>query len=123
MKTVLVVDDTDLLRTMLHRGLRTHFHILTAIDATEAYALIVKFRPDAVILDIQMPGEMDGIALCEKVKADHRLRSTHILLATADADAALDNLGGVRELRANDLVLKPFSIQDIINKLNKALPE
>lgn len=121
MKTVLVVDDTDLLRNLLHHGLRPYFRILTAIDAAEAYDLIVKFRPDAVVLDIQMPGEMDGIALCEKIKVDHRLRSTHILLATADADAALDNLGGDRELRADDLVLKPFSIQDIVNKLNKAL--
>lgn len=123
MKTILIVDDADILRCILHHGLRPHFRILTAIDADEAYDLITTFRPVAVILDVQLPGEMDGIALCNKIKSDPVLRSTHILLATADADAALTNLGGNKATRADDLVLKPYSLADIINKINKALPK
>ncbi len=121
MKTVLVVEDTDMLRNMLHHGLREHFRILTAIDAKEAFDKIVTFQPDAVVLDVQMPGDMDGIQLCKLVKADRKLRSTHILLATADVDAALENLGGDKMLRADDLVLKPYSLRDIIDKINKAI--
>ena len=122
MKTVLIVEDTDIQRNMLHYGLREHFRVLTAIDAKEALDKIITFQPHAVVLDVQLPGELDGIQLCELVKANRSLRDTHILLATGDVDAALDNLGGDQTLRADDLVLKPYSISDIVSKINKALP-
>lgn len=118
MNTVLIVDDSDILRSLLHHALRSHFRILTAVDATEAYDLITAYKPDAVVLDVQMPGDMDGIALCEKIKSNHNLRHVYVMLATADADAALDNFAG--PLHADDLVLKPYSTIDIIEKLTKA---
>jgi len=117
-KTVLIVEDDSNLRTMLHHTLRKTYRVISAIDAEEALDLIHAYRPDIITLDVGLPGEINGAQLCEYLKDDRRYVNTYIILATGNADAAIDNL---REYsHANDFILKPFSPTELLQKIQKA---
>lgn len=116
MKTVLIVDECDVFRGLLHHTLQGVYRVLSATNAVEALDLVRTYTPDAIVLDIQLPGEMDGIQLCEIIKSDKALKDIFIILSTSDVDAALANL--ITRLHANDLILKPFRPDEILLKLN-----
>jgi CheY-like chemotaxis protein len=77
-------------------------------------------RPQAIILDIMMPGEMDGYQLCEKLKADLELRSTHVVMVTARGQEA-DRQKGMA-MGADAYFIKPFSPLALARHLEEALP-
>lgn len=81
---VLVVDDEPGIREVIaeHLSTRTNaYEVMTAADGFEAGRLVATFRPDAVILDLRMPG-LDGFQVCRTIKADPETASTIVLAMT-----------------------------------------
>jgi len=72
MKKILIVDDQDTIRKMLRLTLTGRYELFEAAEASEAWDTMRRVRPDAIILDIMMPGEMDGFQLCEKMRVATR---------------------------------------------------
>jgi two-component system, OmpR family, phosphate regulon response regulator PhoB len=107
MKKVLIVDDQPIIRHMLRFGLRNSFVLEEAPDADVAYQMIVAAPPDAIVLDVMMPGSMDGYQLCERIKRDPALEHIHVVMVTACGQATDQELG--RTLGANAYFIKPFS--------------
>jgi DNA-binding response OmpR family regulator len=119
MKKVLIVDDQSDIRKLMRLTLGQRFELHEAADASEAWELIRRQRPDAVILDVMMPGEMDGYQLCERIKRDAAFSSTFVALVTARGQAADRDRG--KACGADDYFVKPFSPLDLMRRLDENL--
>ena len=119
MKKILIVDDNTDIRKMMCLVLSQQFTVIEAVDADSAYQLIALEKPDGVVLDIMMPGVMNGLQLCERLKQDAQLKDIYVVLASArgqKADEATGLLAG-----ANAYFIKPFSPFALLNHLKQIL--
>jgi two-component system response regulator MprA len=111
---VLVVDDDRPVRRMLQRSLAAEgFDVRTAEDGGGALALAEREAPDLVVLDVAMPG-LDGLAVCRRLRAKGVTAS--ILMLTA-RDAVSDRVDGL-EAGADDYLVKPFAIEELVARLH-----
>jgi CheY-like chemotaxis protein len=117
-KTLLVVDDQADIRKLIRLALGRRFKVIEAKTADEAYSLIQAERPDFVLLDVMMPGEMDGFDLCARIKRDSELASTHVIMMTALAQIADQEKG--QSVGANAYFTKPFSPSALSRYLEQA---
>src|SRR5437867_1496627 len=81
-----------------------------AADAEEARERIAVARPDAIVLDVRMPG-MDGAAFCATLKGSHATRDIPVVLLTG-SDLATE--ASAREVGADAFILKPFSPLELL---------
>src|SRR5204863_10136371 len=81
-------------------------------DADAAAASIARFRPDVVVLDIEMPG-VDGLTFCRSLKEQSATRDIGVILLTGSADAAGE--ARAREGGADGFVRKPFSPLELLS--------
>jgi len=110
-RRVLLVDDDEALVEVLAEALTQvapHVAVARATDGYEALVQVGAFRPDVLVLDIQMP-RLDGFEVCRRLKARRETRGIRILAITAYPD------GQVRErilaCGADDYLEKPFSVE------------
>jgi DNA-binding response OmpR family regulator len=117
MATVLVVDDEPIVRDVVRRYLERDGHrIVAAGDGDEARELIERETPSLVVLDVMLPGETDGLALCRWIRSESDLA---VILLTARGDEA-DRIVGL-ELGADDYVTKPFSPRELATRVRTVL--
>jgi two-component system, OmpR family, response regulator MprA len=110
---VLVVDDDPPLRRMLARTLAAEgYDVTVAGDGGGALAEAERAAPDVIVLDVAMPA-LDGLAVCRRLRS--KGLSTPILMLTA-RDAVPDRVAGL-EAGADDYLVKPFAIQELIARL------
>ncbi len=85
-KTILVVDDDSKLLLALQKRL-THagFHVLTAMDGTQALELARDEPVDAISLDVRLPGDLDGLEVAAALQKDARTARIPILFVTGSA--------------------------------------
>lgn len=114
MKKVLLVDDQDLIRSLLRWNLRNDFNLIEACDGEEAKRQIEVFTPDAVILDIRMPGKIDGYEVCNWIKSSPTYSKIYVILVTADWSLIEEMVG---KLKADDYLIKPFNPIEVKSKL------
>jgi DNA-binding response OmpR family regulator len=119
MTKLLIVDDQPNIRRMIRMALDNRFDLEEAGDAMSALSLIQASRPDGVVLDVMMPGPMDGFQLCDHIKSDAALSSIHVVLITARGQVADQELG--RALGADAYFIKPFSPLSLAHHLVSAL--
>jgi DNA-binding response OmpR family regulator len=106
---VLVVEDERLLRETLEYNLaRQGYRVITAADGPMAVELARSARPDAILLDVMLPG-MDGLDVCRILR---REMNVPILMLTARSDEA-DKVVGL-EMGADDYVTKPFGMRELL---------
>jgi DNA-binding response OmpR family regulator len=117
MATVLVVDDEPIVRDVVSRYLERDGHrIISAGDGEEARGMIAREAPSLVVLDVMLPGETDGLALCRWIRATSDLA---VILLTARGDET-DRIVGL-ELGADDYVTKPFSPRELATRVRTVL--
>ena len=115
-KTILVVDDTENLRTLVKSYLSQEgFRVLTAADGREALFLARDEKPDLILLDLMMP-EMGGY---EFMRVYGREADTPVILLTAKVEENDKVLG--LELGADDYVTKPFSMRELTARIRAVL--
>lgn len=116
---VLVVDDEHDIATVLEINLANEgFDVQTANDPHEALKKAFDFRPDLVLLDINMPG-MDGLEVMRVLRTDALTASTSIILLTAKASVD-DRLIGLAS-GADDYITKPFDLDEVVSRVRAAL--
>ncbi len=109
---VLVVDDDQDIRDVILSALeREHFEIRQAADGRSAVELAQEFRPDVILLDLNLPG-LSGIDVCQRVRA---FSDAYILMLTA-SDELSDKLVGLSS-GADDYVVKPCSMAEIVARI------
>jgi DNA-binding response OmpR family regulator len=111
---LLVVEDDIKIAQAIKRGLELKGYAVDVVhDADSGYAYAVDADYDLVILDRMLPGSMDGVELCRKVRADGV--STPILMLTARGSVQ-DKVEGLNG-GADDYLLKPFSFEELIARI------
>ncbi|MDH6284872.1 two-component system OmpR family response regulator [Prescottella agglutinans] len=114
---VLIVDDEPSLVELLSVSLRFQgFEVETATNGAEGLDRARTFRPDALILDVMMPG-MDGFGMLRRLRADGV--DAPVLFLTA-RDALEDKVTGLT-IGADDYVTKPFSLEEVVARLRVIL--
>ncbi len=107
MKRVLIVDDHPNIRKMIRLALGKSYIIEEAGDADQALSRIEENVPDGIVLDVMMPGTLNGFQLCERIKKDAALAHLHVVLVTACGQVEDQELGYA--LGADAYFVKPFS--------------
>ena len=112
MTTILVVDDHADIRRLLSITLGKEYQILEAEDGVTALDLVRRHHPKVVLLDVMMPGEMDGLQVLDAIKADSQTRETLVAMITARGQAADHDEG--RRRGADAYFIKPFSPLQVV---------
>lgn len=86
--TVLLIDDSSMQRDLYELALERDFHILTASRGSEGASLAQHKRPNAIVLDVLMPG-MDGWETCTFIKSDSITANIPVILLTGAEDRDL----------------------------------
>ena len=116
MAAVLVIEDERALAGLLRSHLERDGHVvLQAFDGMEAIALARQASPDLLILDWMLPG-LDGLTVCREIR---RRQLMPIVMLTARDDEA-DRVNGL-EAGADDYVVKPFSIPELLARVRAML--
>ncbi|MFA6029708.1 MAG: response regulator [Elusimicrobiota bacterium] len=117
-RTVLVVDDEKMVRTIVSRTLNgCGFRVLEAGDGKEALTIIFERMPALIILDLCMP-TLDGGSVCRVLRSDERTLSVPILVLTGLIETHTEV--EILELGADDYMTKPFDPAELRSRL-KAL--
>ena len=116
MAAVLLVEDERGLASLIRSHLEREGHVvLQAFDGIEAIALARQASPDLLILDWMLPG-LDGLTVCREIR---RRQLMPIVMLTARDDEA-DRVNGL-EAGADDYVVKPFSIPELLARVRAML--
>jgi DNA-binding response OmpR family regulator len=113
---ILVVDDDPGMRSLLEAYLGdSGFAVLTAGDGTEMWQVLESGMPDAIVLDLMMPGE-DGLSLARRLRGQSNVP---ILMLSARGEE-VDRVVGL-EMGADDYLAKPFSPRELLARLRALL--
>jgi two-component system, OmpR family, response regulator MprA len=115
---ILVVDDERAVRDSLRRALELQgYQVDLAADGAEALAQLERNgQPDAVVLDILMPG-MDGLEVCRRIREQGS--EVPVLMLTA-RDAVGDRVAGL-DAGADDYLVKPFALEELLARIRALL--
>lgn len=119
MKKILLVDDHSDIRRLIRITLGKDFEVLEASDAASALEITRRFKPDLVVLDVMMPGEIDGLNALDAIKADPALINTRVVMVTARGQAKDYEDGMARG--ADAYYIKPFSPLQLVDCIRKQL--
>ena len=120
-RTILVVDDSSLLRKLVCRALiEAGFRVVQACHGIEALRIMAHNLPDLIISDLNMP-EMDGIRLCEKVRSNPRFSSIpFVVMSTIDDSATMRRL---KHLGATSYIAKPVKMEQLVIQVEQILSD
>ena len=114
--SILVVEDEENLLAAIKYNLDNEGYLsITANNGTEAIGLVSSEDPDLVILDVMLP-ELDGLEVCRIIRKDN---DVPIIFLTAK-DQEMDRVVGL-ELGADDYVVKPFSMRELLARVKAML--
>lgn len=118
MKSILIVEDDVHQQELLKTILEASYRVLLATNANDAWVLMQKERPDLMLLDIILPGGMNGFDLLEKVKKDPLLATVPVIILTnVDTEEKT-----AHEIGASDYLIKAnMSVDNIAAKVKAVL--
>jgi two-component system, OmpR family, phosphate regulon response regulator PhoB len=120
MKRVLIVEDQTDIRKLIRMTLEFEdYDIHEAGDGVAGLSKARDVRPDVVLLDVMMPGAMDGLQVCQAIRQDPALRHVKVVLLTARGQAR-DRESGT-SAGADEYLVKPFSPLQLIDTIEALL--
>ena len=114
-KVLVVEDEPTLLETLEYNLTHQGYAVCTAADGPAALEVARREQPDAIVLDIMLPG-LDGLEVCRILRQE---MSVPILMLTACADE-VDKVVGL-EVGADDYLTKPFSMRELLARVKALL--
>jgi DNA-binding response OmpR family regulator len=113
-KILLIEDDSDLFSLLKYNLEKEGFAFVGSQTGRGALDLCRRVRPDLVLLDIMLP-DSDGLDICKGIRNDTSLAQTPVIFLTARASET-DRIVGL-ELGANDYIVKPFFVREVIARI------
>lgn len=113
MKRVLIVEDQADIRELIRMTLEMEdFEVHEAANGQAGLDAALALQPSLVLLDVMMPGTLDGYAVCERIRAAPQLKRTRVVLLTARAQSG-DRERGLKA-GADEYLVKPFSPRQLL---------
>lgn len=119
MTTILLVDDHSDIRRLIRITLGKAYDVLEAEDGVTALEVARTQKPDLVVLDVMMPGKLDGLQVLDAIKADPQLVATRVIMVTARGQAHDYDAGMARG--ADAYFIKPFSPLQLVACIKETL--
>jgi len=113
-KILLIEDDSDLFALLKYNLEKEGFQLVGAQTGKGAVELCRRERPDLIILDIMLP-DSDGLDICKGIRSHPELAHIPVIFLTARASET-DRIVGL-ELGANDYIVKPFFVRELIARI------
>lgn len=118
MRKILIVDDHVDIRRLIRMTLEFEsYEIFEAEDGATALLLAEAVRPDLVLLDVMMPGELDGLDVCRQLKSDPMLLNPRVIMLSARGQAQDCSAG--QQAGADAYLVKPFSPLQLIDVIGQ----
>lgn len=118
-RRVLVIEDEPDIRDLLSYNLQSGgFQVKTADTGTRGLALFETFDPDVILLDLMLP-DVPGTEVCRRIRARTSGAQPAIIILTAKGEE-IDRVVGF-EVGADDYVVKPFSVRELLLRVNAVL--
>lgn len=117
-KILLIEDDIDLFSLLKYNLEKEGFLFTGSQSGRGAVDLCVRERPDLILLDIMLP-ESDGLDICKRLRNHPELQTIPVIFITARASET-DRIVGL-ELGANDYIVKPFFIREVVARIKVQL--
>ncbi|MEG0137177.1 MAG: response regulator, partial [Cetobacterium sp.] len=116
MNKILIVDDEPYILELLKINLEAAGYLVkTLVSGKKIVDICLEFQPEIILLDIMLP-DIDGLELCKIIKSHPILNKIGIILVSAKGEID-DKVYGL-DLGADDYIAKPFSIKEIISRVN-----
>ena len=121
MKRVLIVEDQADIRKLIRMTLEFEpYEIHEAANGINGLQLAGEVLPDLILLDVMMPGEIDGLQVCARVRANPALQATRVVLLTARGQTQDRDAG--QQAGADEYLIKPFSPLQLIETIERLMP-
>ena len=119
-KKILVVDDEKDIRDLVEATLLRSDHVVIKAESGDKAVEIARTeKPHLILMDIMMPGNLDGLQATRVLKNDPETQSCRIVLLTAKGQVS-DRRAGI-EAGADDYFVKPFSPLELLRKVDQIL--
>jgi DNA-binding response OmpR family regulator len=119
MKTILVADDEKHIRELVEITLQhNNYRVLSAADGESALELATREQPALALLDIRMP-KMDGYEVCRQIKLNPVISQMPVVFISAKAQEDEIQMG--YDAGAQDYLLKPFDMEDLLVRVKRLL--
>jgi two-component system, OmpR family, phosphate regulon response regulator PhoB len=120
MKKILIVDDRVEVQDLLAATFkRQDYQVLTAGSGQEAIDAAIQHKPDLVVMDLIMPGDLDGMEATRVLKGDPRTSSCKVMIVTGKRGTLA--LEEAAEAGADAFFFKPFSPLELLRKVEEIL--
>lgn len=118
---VLIVEDQAEIRHLIRVTLSVGpYEVYEADNGVAGLALAKSVKPDLVLLDVMMPGELGGFDVCERIKADPTLAGVMVMMLTALGEVS--DIDTARDVGADAYWVKPFSPAELLDQIEILLP-
>ncbi len=121
-KTILMVDDSPLIRAQVKSFLKENFTVIEAANPKECLKILSEKKPkiDLGLIDIEMP-EMDGFQLIEMIRKDSAYANVPFIIMTSLHEK--ENITKAIQIKAHDFIGKPFDKKRLLEKINKHIKD
>ena len=119
-RKILLVDDNRVIRHLLRLTFADSllFQVFEADSGEQALPIVLREKPEIILLDVLMPGELNGFQICHMIKSWQDTRHCKIILLSAKSQQ--DDLEQGRQAGADHYVTKPFSPTELIRLVTEA---
>ncbi len=114
-RVLIIEDEKDIVRLLKYNLEKEGYTVLSAHDGEAGLALAKKEKPDLILLDLMLP-KLDGMQVCRAIRQESQVP---IIMLTAKKEE-IDRIVGL-ELGADDYVLKPFSVRELLARVKTIL--
>ena len=119
MSKILLVDDENDFVELISFNLKRRGHeVLTALSGLEALKQARRFLPDTIVMDVMMP-DIDGFSICEILRNQPVTKTIPVIMYTA-LTGQIARMNGI-QAGADDYLMKPFKMQELVARVEKAL--
>ena len=116
---ILIIEDEEHIVELIKFNLESNgYKVSYAFNGRDGIKRVEMEKPDLVLLDLMLP-EIDGIAVCNRIKSNREIKQIPIIMLTAKSSET-DKIIGL-EIGADDYITKPFSIRELLTRIKVIL--
>lgn len=117
---ILIIEDQPDIRSLIRMTLEMGDNeIHEAENGDSGWHMVCALRPDLVLLDVMMPGTLDGYQVCQKIRSEPSVRGTPVIMLTARGQQSDFEKG--KQVGATAYLTKPFSPLELIDTVDSHL--